>query len=50
MTRWNERSLIATKKANRKTAIPFGPFLIIGLMIAMFFGDTIIAHYLQLVY
>ncbi len=42
--------LIATKKANRKTAIPFGPFLIIGLMIAMFFGDTIIAHYLQLVY
>ncbi len=42
--------LIATKKANRKTAIPFGPFLIIGLVIAMFWGELIITKYFQLMY
>ena len=38
--------LIAQKKATRKTVIPFGPFLIAGTFIALFFGEKILAWYL----
>lgn len=41
--------LLASKKVTRKTAVPFGPFLIIGLLTALFFGDQIINWYFSLV-
>ena len=34
--------------AARKTAIPFGPFLALGSIVALFFGDTLLAAYLGL--
>lgn len=37
--------LIATKKLNRKSTIPFGPFLIIGTATAIFFGQEILNWY-----
>lgn len=42
--------LIGVKKANRKTMIPFGPFLIMGMIVAMFWGDLIITKYFELMY
>jgi len=42
--------LIASKKANRKTMIPFGPFLIMGLVVSMFWGELIITKYFELIY
>ena len=33
--------LIAAKKATRKTAIPFGPFMVVGALAVVFFGDYI---------
>lgn len=40
--------LIMSKKASRKSAIAFGPFLIIGTTIMIFFGDIILISYLSL--
>ena len=40
-------ALLATKKADRKTAIPFGPFLILGAIITIFFGYEIMNLYLS---
>ncbi|MFA7685456.1 MAG: prepilin peptidase [Candidatus Gracilibacteria bacterium] len=40
--------LILSGKANRKSAIAFGPFLIIGTTIMIFFGDLILISYLSL--
>lgn len=40
--------LIFSGKANRKSAIAFGPFLIIGTTIMVFFGDLILISYLSL--
>lgn len=37
--------LLAYKKANRKTAIPFGPFIFAGFIIAIFFSDQILMWY-----
>lgn len=37
--------LMATKRISRQTHIPFGPFLIIGTVIAMLFGYSIIEWY-----
>lgn len=37
--------LLATKKANRKTAIPFGPFIFMGWIVAVFFADKILLWY-----
>ena len=40
--------LLAQKKANRKSQFAFGPFLCIGIAIAMFFGETIEDWYMGL--
>ena len=40
--------LLAQKKANRKSQFAFGPFLCIGITIAMFFGETIADWYMGL--
>jgi len=39
-------TLIAMKIVERKHPIPFGPFLSLGIMVAMLFGDSIIQWYL----
>jgi len=39
--------LMAAKKKDRKSQIPFGPFLAIGTLIAIFFGDDLISLYLM---
>ncbi|MEG1548005.1 MAG: prepilin peptidase [Clostridia bacterium] len=41
--------LLITKKANGKTAIAFGPFLCVGLMLSACFGEAIISAYLSLI-
>jgi len=33
--------MIAAKKATRKTRIPFGPFMVLGALAMVFFGDFI---------
>lgn len=38
--------LLAQKKIQRKSAIPFGPFLITGILISIFFGNQILEWYL----
>lgn len=38
--------LLIGKKADKKTAIPFGPFLVTGGLIALFLGERIITLYL----
>ncbi|OGJ42256.1 hypothetical protein A3I58_00420 [Candidatus Peregrinibacteria bacterium RIFCSPLOWO2_02_FULL_39_10] len=37
--------LMLTGKVTRKTAIPFGPFLVIGTLMAIFYGKIIITFY-----
>jgi leader peptidase (prepilin peptidase)/N-methyltransferase len=38
--------LIAFSKANRKTKIPFGPYLALGALVSLFFGTPIVRWYL----
>ncbi|MDA1061040.1 MAG: prepilin peptidase, partial [bacterium] len=38
--------LLATKKVGRKSTIPFGPFLVIGTLISIFYGQEILDWYL----
>ena len=38
--------LMAARKKGRKSLIPFGPFLAVGTLIAIFWGDAIIDYYL----
>lgn len=40
--------LLALKKANRKSQFAFGPFLCIGIALALFFGDSIADWYMGL--
>lgn len=40
--------LLISKKANRKTLIPFGPFLIIGLIVSLFYGKELVSIYQSL--
>lgn len=37
--------LLATGRATRKTAVPFGPFLIVGWLVAVLWGGPIVAWY-----
>lgn len=39
--------LLVTKKAQGKSKIPFGPFLVLGSFITIFFGEEILAWYLS---
>ncbi len=39
--------LLLQKKVTRKTAIPFGPFMVIGIITAIFFGNEILSWYLN---
>jgi len=39
--------LLITKKKGRKDQIPFGPFIVMGTFVAMFFGEQIINWYLN---
>lgn len=39
--------LLATKKARRDTPIPFGPFLVAGTLLSLFYGKGIIDWYLN---
>lgn len=38
--------LLIRKKANRSSTIPFGPFLVTGTIIAIFYGNQILSWYL----
>lgn len=38
-------TMIITKRADRKTAIPFGPFLVLGAFTAFFAGDYILSWF-----
>lgn len=40
--------LLATKTATPKTAVPLGPFLVVGTVLVFFFGDQILDLYLSL--
>ena len=40
--------LVLIKRAGRKTAVPFGPFMIIGAFVAIFFGHALVSGYLDL--
>lgn len=40
--------VIAAKKGSRKTAIPFGPMLSLGIMTCVLFGDRLLFWYLSL--
>ncbi len=41
--------MIAGKKANMKAAVPFGPFIIIGMYVAIFYGESLLRWYFSLV-
>lgn len=40
--------LMIVKRVNRKQAIPFGPYIVVGALISYFYGDNIIQAYLSL--
>lgn len=39
--------LIAVKRGGRKTAVPFGPFMLLGVLIAVLFGQPLVDAYLS---
>ena len=41
--------LILLKKKNMKSKIPFGPFLIVGVLLAVIYGEVIWGWYLGLI-
>ena len=40
--------LVIKDRKNLKQQIPFGPFLVIGTLVTLFFGDKIVSWYLSL--
>lgn len=42
-------TLMALKKANKKTEIPFGPYIVLGSIISLFFGNELINLYLSFI-
>ena len=40
--------LVLLKRGGRKTAVPFGPFMLLGALIAVFFGAGLVEGYLNL--
>ena len=40
-------ALMVAQKKDRKSQIPFGPFLAVGTLIAIFFGEDLISLYLM---
>jgi leader peptidase (prepilin peptidase)/N-methyltransferase len=41
-------AFMVLKKWGRKTKIPFGPYLALGALLSIFFGDALIKYYLKL--
>jgi leader peptidase (prepilin peptidase)/N-methyltransferase len=41
-------ALIATRKGGRKTAVPFGPFMLLGALLAVLFGPALASGYADL--
>ena len=41
--------LLASGRKGRKDPMPFGPFLVLGAILALFWGEEIIAEYFRLV-
>ena len=39
--------LLLVGKAGRKTAVPFGPFMLLGALVAIFFGHQLVDGYLS---
>ena len=39
--------LIIIQKKSRKSTIPFGPFLAVGTLITLFYGNSLIRVYLE---
>ncbi len=39
--------LIATRRRSRKSAMPFGPFMVLGALVALFFGGPLADMYLR---
>ena len=42
--------MMIKKAAHRKSEIPFGPFISLGVILAIFFGNNVIAAYLNLLF
>lgn len=42
--------LLLTNKSTLKSYIPFGPFLVVGIFIALFYGQSLINNYIKLFY
>jgi leader peptidase (prepilin peptidase)/N-methyltransferase len=40
--------VVLAKRGGRKTAVPFGPFMIIGAFLAIFCGHALVSGYLDL--
>jgi leader peptidase (prepilin peptidase)/N-methyltransferase len=40
-------ALLVTRRANRKTAIPFGPYMLLGALVAVFFAGPVWTWYLS---
>jgi leader peptidase (prepilin peptidase)/N-methyltransferase len=39
--------VVAARRGGRKTALPFGPFMIVGAVLALFAGDAVATFYLE---
>jgi leader peptidase (prepilin peptidase)/N-methyltransferase len=41
--------MLITRRRSRKSALPFGPFMVIGALVALFFGAPLADMYLRVV-